>query len=660
MHVALRKGCRMKKDDLAPYYFHQGTNFRAYDYMGCNLEIENNKYVYTFRTWAPNASSVGLVSDFSGWDVPLAFSRVTDSGIWELNYVSERSLEREPYKFRISSQGGTYDKADPYARFSRGGADGASLIYTSSDFIWNDAGWLALRKSAVSSNGGFFLSAPVNIYEVHMGSFARHGEEGDYYSYREMADVLVPYLKYMGYTHVEFLPLAEYPFDGSWGYQVCGFYAPTSRFGEPNDLRYLVNKLHENGIGVIMDWVPAHFPKDRWGLYEFDGQPLYEYQGKDRQESRSWGTRFFDLGREEVQSFLISNALYFLREFHIDGLRVDAVASMIYLDYDRLPGEWIPNRDGTNENLEAVAFLKKLNTAIFAEFPDVLMIAEESTAFGGITKPVDMGGLGFNLKWNMGWANDFYDYVATDPLFRKYNHKALNFPLMYAFTENYVLPISHDEVVHGKRSFIDKMFGSYEDKFAEARVALMLMMTYPGKKMLFMGTEFAQFREWNYADGLEWFMLDYPKHYAFREYTRALNRFYLENSELWDIDFSEEGFEWLLADEAEKNLVAFVRKNAEGKRIIVLLSFSGAAQRVTVPTAAAEKLVCLFETDGAAIDPIYIRDDGNGEYFAELEIAPFSGMVLREVGKLPKKTNNKTARNKNKQGERVCISRKSV
>ena len=620
----------MKNNDMAAYYFHQGTNFRAYDYLGCALRIDGQKYIYTFRTWAPNASSVGLVSDFSGWNEPVMFERVTGSGVWELNYVSERSLEKEPYKFRISSPHGTCDKGDPYARFSRGGADGASLIYTGSSFSWNDENWMSKRRADVSVKRGRFLSAPVNIYEVHMGSFVRRKESGEYYTYREMADVLVPYVKYMGYTHVEFLPLSEHPFDGSWGYQVCGFFAPTSRYGDPDDFRYLVNKLHNNGIGVIMDWVPAHFPKDGWGLFEFDGQPLYEYQGKDRQESRSWGTRFFDLGREEIQSFLISNALYFFREFHIDGLRVDAVASMLYLDYDRLPGEWVPNKFGTNENLEAVAFLKKLNSAVFAEFPDALMIAEESTAFAGITKPIDMGGIGFNLKWNMGWANDFYEYLSLDPLFRKHKHSALNFPLMYAFTENYILPISHDEVVHGKKSFIDKMFGTYEDKFAEARVALLLMMTYPGKKMLFMGTEFAQFREWNYADELEWFMLDYQKHYAFREYTAALNRFYLEHSELWELDFTSDGFSWLLADESEKNVVAFARYNLDGERIITVISFSGSEQSITIPTERSNALECIFETGGAATEPIKIRKSKSGEHFAQIKIPSFSGFVFKE------------------------------
>jgi 1,4-alpha-glucan branching enzyme len=469
-----------------------------------------------------------------------------------------------------------------------------------------------------------------------MGSFMRHEEDNRYYSYSELADILPSYLKQLGYTHVEFLPLQEHPFDGSWGYQVCAFYAPTSRFGTPNEFRHLINSLHKSGIGVIMDWVPAHFPKDEWGLYEFDGKPLYEYQGKDRMESRSWGTRFFDLGREEIQSFLISNALYFFREFHIDGLRVDAVASMIYLDYDRMPGEWHPNHLGTNENLEATAFLRKLNTAIYGEFPDALMIAEESTSFGGITHPVSDGGLGFNMKWNMGWANDFYDYVQTDPLYRKYHHKALNFPLMYAFNEKYCMPISHDEVVHGKLSFVNKMFGSLEDKFWQARTSLMLMMTYPGKKMLFMGTEYAQFREWDYDNSLEWFMLDYPNHKQFREYVAALNSFYLGHSELWDIDFDEEGFRWLLADEADKNVVAYQRVNRKEQYLTVLLNFSGCEQRVTIPTEKGLRLESVFDTGNLSEEQrsaeIYTV---NGQRYADIVLSPFSGVIYKKI------TNNK-------------------
>ena len=530
-----------EQNNLAAYYFHQGTNFCAYEYMGCTVKKISKKYVYTFRTWAPYADNVSLVSDVSGWDTQIDMNKITEKGIWETSYVSDTSLEGEPYKFIIERGEKTIFKGDPYARFSRGGADGASIIYHS-DYKWNDRNWLNRRKKISNVIEKYYLPRPINIYEVHLGSFVRHIEDNRYYSYREFADIIVPYVKYMGYTHIEFLPISEYPFDGSWGYQVGAFYAPTSRYGTPNDFKYLIDILHQNGIGVIIDWVPAHFPKDEWGLYEYDGAPLYEYQGKDRQESDTWGTRFFDVGREEVQSFLISSAMYYFREFHVDGLRVDAVASMIYLDYDRQAGHWTPNERGGKENLEAIAFFKKLNTAVFSEFPDVLMIAEESGSYSGITKPVFDGGLGFNLKWNMGWANDMYDYLMTPPNERKNKHKALNFPLMYAFSENYVMPISHDEVVHGKLSLINKMYGSYEDKFLQMRSALMLMMTYPGKKLLFMGCEFAQFREWDYKNSLEWFMLDYPNHRAMREYTASLNRFYLEHSELWEIDFNSDGF----------------------------------------------------------------------------------------------------------------------
>ena len=622
----------MSKTDLASYLFHQGTNFRTYEYLGCTLKIVDNEYEYTFRTWAPKAHSVGLVSDFSGWDDPIKFKRVTDNGIWELVYTSDTSLELMPYKFRITSDAGVHDKGDPYARFSRGKDDGASLIFTDTSFKWEDKAWLSHRRKTICEIDNAYMCTPVNIYEMHVGSFMRHEEDNRYYSYRELAEILPGYLKKMGYTHVEFLPLQEFPFDGSWGYQVCGFYAPSSRFGTPNDFRYLINSLHKVGIGVIMDWVPAHFPKDEWGLYEFDGGPLYEYQGWDRQESSSWGTRFFDLGREEIQSFLISNALYFLREFHIDGLRVDAVASMIYLDYDRMPGEWFPNVHGTNENLEATAFFKKLNTAIFAEFPDVLMIAEESTSFGGITHPVSEGGLGFNMKWNMGWANDFYDYVQLDSIYRKYDHKALNFPLMYAFNEKYCNPISHDEVVHGKKSFINKMEGSYEDKFKQARVGLMMMMTYPGKKLLFMGTEYAQFREWDFANSLEWFMLDYPNHTYFRDYTAALNNFYLANRELWELDFDPAGFEWILADEADKNSVVFKRLDKKGRALYVALNFSGDTQHMTIPIQRGIRLESAFDTGNFTPEQksIKIAKTTDG-YFANLVIPAYSGIIYKKI-----------------------------
>lgn len=616
--------------EYAEYFFHQGTNFNSYKYMGCTLRKVNRKYVYCFRTWAPNAHSVELVCDFLGWDNPKPLTRVTDNGVWELEYKSENSLNGSAYKYKITSDSGVFLKGDPYARYSKGKDDGASVIFCESAHKWNDATWKKRRKRVISNVKGSFLSTPINIYEIHLGSFIRH-EDNSYYSYRELAEVIIPYVKQMGYTHVELLPIAEYPFDASWGYQVCAFYAPTSRFGDPDDFKYFINELHINGIGIILDWVPAHFPKDEWGLYQYDGYPLYEYQGTDRMESRSWGTRFFDLGREEIQSFLISNALYFFREFHIDGLRVDAVASIIYLDYDREPGKWVPNSEGTNLNFEGIAFLQKLNKAVFAEFPDVLMIAEESGSFNGITKPVHNGGLGFNMKWNMGWANDFYSYLSLDPLFRKYKHKALNFPLMYAFKENYCLPISHDEVVHGKKSFIDKCFGSYEDKFRQARLGLMLMYSYPGKKLLFMGTEYGQFREWDFDSSLEWFMNDFPSHRALREYVAALNCFYLMRNELWELDFDEAGFKWILADEAEKNVVAYRRYNKKGESLIFVLSFSGAPQRVALNGLKGKKLKAVFATEGypCELNEIEIVRNGN-DGTAELQLPQFFGIAYKE------------------------------
>ncbi len=616
-----------RSENLAAYYFHQGTNFRAYDYLGCNLKRNGKSYVYTFRTWAPNADAVSLISDFTGWDTEVPLTRITDNGIWELVYTSRVSLHKNAYKFRIHSGGKTINKGDPYAKFSRGLDDGASLIFGTPSFEWRDSAWLKSRKRLGS--GSYYLSVPINIYELHAGSFMRKDDESCL-SYRELADTLAPYVKAMGYTHVELLPIMEHPYDGSWGYQVCGFYAPTSRYGDPDDFRYFVNKMHSSGIGVILDWVPAHFPKDEWGLYEFDGQPLYEYQGADRQESSSWGTRFFDLGREEVQSFLISNALYYFREFHVDGLRVDAVASMLYLDYDREPGKWIPNTDGTNISLEGLAFLKKLNTAVFAEFPDVLMIAEESGDYGRLTTPVSEGGVGFNLKWNMGWANDFYDYLSTDPIYRRYNHKALNFPIMYAFSENYCLPISHDEVVHGKRSLVDKMHGAYEDKFRQMRIALLLMMTYPGKKLTFMGTEYAQFREWDYESSLEWFMLDYPLHSQMRDYVRALNGFYLSSRALWDIDFDERGFSWLLPDEAEKSSIAYRRIAEDKSSLIALINFSGADQTLRISTGEALCLDTVFASDPAAFKNSYPVRTENAQNYLDISIPRFSGIVLKE------------------------------
>lgn len=565
-----------RSGELAPYFFCQGTNFRSYEWLGCHSEKTDDGFEYTFRVWAPKAEKVFVAGDFNSWDESLPMEKDAESGVWTATLISAKSLEENRYKYKVVSKTRTAMKADPYATYSETLAKTASIIHTVKA-KWSDSKWLSARGKAFE--GKHFYSAPMNIYEMHLGSWkTRDGKsnvDGEHYlNYREIADELVPYALDMGYTHVELMPITEHPFDGSWGYQVGGYYAPTSRFGTPEDFIYFVNKLHKAGIGVILDWVPAHFPKDEHGLFEFDGYPLYEYQGKDRMEHKSWGTRCFDVGRPEVQSFLISNALFWMRNYHIDGLRIDAVASMLYLDYDRAPGEWIPNIDGGNHNYEAMAFFKKLNTAVFAEFPYALMIAEESTAWPMVTKPVSDGGLGFNFKWNMGWANDMFEYISTDPFFRKYVHNKLTFPLMYAFSENYILPVSHDEVVHGKKSLLDKMFGGYEDKFACMRAFLMYMMTLPGKKLMFMGCEYAPFREWDYKNQLEWFMLDYPRHSQMKDYVRALNHFYLEHSPLWEIDDGWDGFEWIDPDRCEDNTLSYIRKSADGEELIILLNFA--------------------------------------------------------------------------------------
>ena len=618
----------MNPFEQASYYFHQGTNYYSYEYLGAHVSQSATSYTYSFRTWAPNAHSVHVVGDFCDWKDGFRMNRITSSGIWELIIESEMSLEGTSYKYQIeTSDGRVLLKGDPFAFCSKGKDDGASVITHPSSFVFEDGSWLKYRKKSLLSGDNKFLPVPMNIYEVHLGSFMRK-DDNSYLTYREVADLLIPYVKTMGYTHIEFLPLAEFPYDGSWGYQVCAFYALTSRFGTPDDFKYLVNLAHKSGIGIILDWVSAHFPKDAWGLYEFDGQPLYEYQDKSRMASDSWGTHYFDLGRPEIQSFLISNALYFLREFHIDGLRVDAVASMLYLDYDRRPGEWQPNTFGGRESLEAIAFFKKLNTAVLTEFPDCLMIAEESTDFKGVTHPVSEGGLGFSMKWNMGFANDIYAYVSRDPIYRKYHHSALNFPLMYAFKENYILPISHDEVVHGKRSYVDKMYGSYEDKFLQARAALLLTMCYPGKKLLFMGTEFAQFREWDYDNSLEWFMLDYAKHRQFRDYVASLNRFYLKTKPLWALDFNSEGFSWIDADDSSRNAVSFYRFDEKGNRIGVIITFSGTDQKFDLPVDSNKEIEILFQSSPYLSANITYHTD-NKKKTATIHLPAFSGIVFK-------------------------------
>ena len=639
--------------NLASFYFHQGTNYYAYEYLGCHEKTVGDKHEYTFRVWAPNADSVMLVSDFTSWDNGLQMQNNVKDGVWEVTFTSNESLIGKCYKYKIWNRGNSYYKADPYAFHSETLKNTASIVANIDGFNWNDDNWFKykgkqFKKNKGTAAEGYYNSAPLNIYEMNLASWKRRpsdkDEHGEYLNYKEIADELAPYLKKMGYTHVELMPIMEHPYDGSWGYQVSGYYAPTSRFGKPHDFMYFVNKLHESGIGVILDWVPAHFPKDAHGLYEFDGQPLYEYQGNDRKEHKVWGTRFFDLGREEIQSFLVSNALFWFRKYHIDGLRVDAVASMLYLDFDRDPGEWVPNDEGTNKNKEAIAFLKKLNAAVFCEFDDALMIAEESTDWPTITKPVSEGGLGFNYKWNMGWANDMYEYVAQDPVYRKYSHDKLTFPMMYAFNENYIYPISHDEVVHGKKSIIDKMFGSYENKFASMRAFMTYMMCMPGKKMTFMGTEFAQFREWDYENQLEWFMLDYPRHKQMQDFIADLNNFYLSSKQLWEIDNSWDGYEWIEANESEWNIISFKRKAIDDSELIIVVNFSPVTrENYTVKVDIAGKYEELFNTDqykyggGGTVNSkklstsVYTDDTGKEQNYFSINLPQNGAVILRRI-----------------------------
>ena len=556
--------------ELDRYLFGQGTHYKIFEKLGAHPKTYKGKAGMYFAVWAPHAKAVGVVGDFNGWDPDAApMSPLADSGIYEA-FIPGVGLG-ELYKFAITTQEGMIlFKADPYAVHAEFRPGTASITEDINGFKWDDAAWMETRKKADP------VKSPMAIYEVHLGSWRkkdRPQKEG-YYTYMEAAHELADYVKKMGYTHVELMGIAEHPYDGSWGYQVTGYYAPTSRYGTPKEFMYFVNYLHKKGIGIILDWVPAHFPKDAHGLADFDGQPLYEYADPRKGEHPDWGTKVFDYSKNEVKNFLIANALYWVENFHVDGLRVDAVASMLYLDYGRSDGNWVPNKYGENKNLEAIEFFRHLNSVLTGHLTGAMMIAEESTAWPGVTKPPEEGGLGFTFKWNMGWMHDFLEYMKLDPYFRKFNHNKMTFGITYATSENYILTLSHDEVVHLKCSMINKMPGLNGDKFANLKAGYTFMMGHPGKKLLFMGQDFGQYHEWDEKVSLDWYLADEPLHKDLQKYYSDLLHVYQKYPALWQLDSDWNGFQWINANDGDRSIFSFIRRDETGKRTSYLSSTS--------------------------------------------------------------------------------------
>ena len=590
--------------ELDQYLFGQGNHYEIYKKLGAHMVDDEGQEGVYFAVWAPNAKSVSVVGEFNDWDrTRNPMTRAEYIGIYTCFVPGVK--EGMMYKFCIETITGEYHmKADPYANYAELRPGTASRITNIENLKWTDSSWMAAREKWNHKK------QPMSVYEVHMGSWKRHPgtEDEGFYTYREFAKEITKYMKDMGYTHVEIMGIAEHPFDGSWGYQVTGYYAPTSRYGTPEDFAWMINYLHRNGIGVIMDWVPAHFPKDEHGLAEFDGTATYEYADPRKGEHPDWGTKIFDLGKNEVRNFLIANALFWVEHFHIDGLRVDAVASMLYLDYGKKDGEWVPNQYGGNENLEAVDFFKHLNTVVLGRNPGALMIAEESTAWPKVTGDVEDGGLGFSLKWNMGWMHDFTEYMKLDPYFRKDNHHMMTFAMSYAYSEDYILVLSHDEVVHLKCSMINKMPGLGFDKYANLKAGYAFMMGHAGKKLLFMGQDFAQLREWSEERELDWYLLEEPEHQAIQSWMRDLLHMYKKKQALYELDQSWEGFEWVNADDAYRSIYSFIRHSKDGKHnLLFVINFTPMARedyRVGVPRKKQYKLI-LNSDD--------VKYGGNGE-----------------------------------------------
>ncbi len=622
--------------DYDRYLFNKGEHYQIYKFLGAHLKKENNKKGVRFSVWAPSARKVSVVGEFNNWNkFSNTMENIGDSGVWT-TFIPEVK-EGAIYKYSITGpHGDTFLKSDPVAFFSEKSPKTASVVTSLDKYNWQDKEWIENRKNKKPH------IEPINIYEVHAGSW-KTDKKGESYNYRRLADELIPYVKDMGFTHIELMPLTEFPFGGSWGYQTTGYFSLTSRYGKPEDFMYFVDKAHRHGIGVLMDWVPSHFCKDKHGLRLFDGTPLYESEDPKTAENIQWDTLNFDYTQPEVWSFLISSARFFLDIYHIDGIRVDAVSNMLYLDYNKKEGQWTPNKYGSNENLHAVDFIKRLNQVVFKDFPGILMVAEESTAWPMVTGPVEKGGLGFNFKWDMGWMNDTLEYMEEDPIMRKGRHNLLTFSMMYAYSENYILPLSHDEVVHGKKSLLDKMAGDYWQKFANLRLLFAYMYAHPGKNLLFMGGEFGQFIEWNYQQELDWLLLDYPKHQELKKYVKELNYFYKDNNAFWLKDYEHEGFEWIEADDNLNSTISFTRsgKTKDDLRVIVC-NFTPVTRenyKIGVPFSGSYKEV--FNSDSEKYGGSGItnsneikskKEEYNGfSYTIEITVPPLASIYLKNI-----------------------------